>query len=124
MPSLDPATARGLDVSSDPNANATVSVDALIRTTLERTGRDGRIVAVLVAEVLIREAIRGNVRALRELLDRTEGKVVESATVDREEESIQILKVVYENIGRANPGGEESADRCSPDKLWASSRAG
>jgi hypothetical protein len=101
-----------------------VPVNARIRAALERKGPGGRTVAVLVVEALIREAIGGNLLAIRELFDRAEGKVGESATVDREEESLQILDVVYENAWRADAGAAESAERSSPDKLWASSRAG
>jgi hypothetical protein len=36
---------------------------------------DGRTIAQLIAEWLVKAAIRGDIRALRELLDRVEGKV-------------------------------------------------
>ena len=48
---------------------------ARLRQAMDHRLPDGRTIAQLIAEWLVKAAIRGDIRALRELLDRVEGKV-------------------------------------------------
>jgi len=68
-------------VSGNPNGRPRDTVTPLLREALARAGDDGKTAAEHVAEVLLREALGGNLKALGMVLDRTEGRPAVSVAV-------------------------------------------
>lgn len=99
------------------------SITSRLRDILEREEingkplRDGKQVADLVAEALIKGARRGDIRHLQELLNRVEGKVPDKHMVTGADGGVLKIKVVYSDAGNsphaaeAAPGPDPSTQR-------------
>jgi Family of unknown function (DUF5681) len=104
MPFPNPGTQFQAGNNANPNGRPRGrSIEARLRELLERTEINGKPlpggkqVADLVAEALLKGALKGEIRHLQELLNRIEGKVPDRHTVagpDGGPVRIQIIEVV------------------------------
>ena len=83
------------------------SIVAVLRQRLEQAEPDGRTLADVLADALVAEARTGNLKAIREVLDRTEGRPRQSvAFEDSQAESSAVARFVA-NLrvirGKADP---------------------
>jgi Family of unknown function (DUF5681) len=81
MPFPNPATQFRPGVSDNPNGRPRDALTPLLREALGRVGDDGRTLAEQLAEVLIREALGGSFKAMKTILERTEGRPAVSVAV-------------------------------------------
>jgi hypothetical protein len=84
--------------------------------------RDGKQVADLVAEALVRGAIKGNPRILSMLLDRVEGKVLERLLVSSQGTGGPDISVVLAMVREAVEGEEADVQARVLARLAASAR--
>ena len=82
MPFPNPATQFRPGVSGNPAGRPRDTLTPLLRQELCRVGDDGRTIAERLAQVLIREALGGNFKAMKTILDRTEGRPPVSVAVE------------------------------------------
>ncbi len=82
------------------------AITAALRDQLQSKmpGRDERTVAEAIAFVLVKRALRGDVRAIREIMDRTEGKPLLAVKMEGVVtlDATQRQKRIMELLARAN----------------------
>jgi len=54
-----------------------LSITSLVKEKLEQEGPEGKTNAELIADAIIELAVSGDLSAIKELLDRTDGKVID-----------------------------------------------
>ncbi len=69
-----------------------------VRARLDRSLPDGRTIADLVAEVIVREALKGNWRALKEIFDREDGAIPRQAKDPNQLSIAELLELAGDDI--------------------------
>ena len=82
-------------IACRPHASKTPITDAMIEIVNRRVPNDprGRVVAELLAEAIFREALKGNVKAAKEIADRIEGRVAERTSTDQPNPDVRITAI-------------------------------
>jgi hypothetical protein len=99
MADLDPSIATRFQPGQSGNPAGRPkgqSLTARLRRYLDAPGKDGRPRADRLAETLAELALSGDIRAIRMVLDRLDGKALDRIKVD--EPSEMTIRVVYEDL--------------------------
>jgi hypothetical protein len=101
-----PKTCYGFDMPFQPGNKhgrgrkpAGHSLTEAIRLALREKSVDGRRADRVIADVLVAKAMEGNLVAIREILDRVEGKPVSLAPENRPESNPIVIHFAKDSIG-------------------------
>ena len=76
-----------------------MSITRLVKEKLEQEGSEGKTYAELIAEAIIELAMSGDLSAIKELLDRTEGKVTEKHDISSGNEGLSKILLKLRGYG-------------------------
>ena len=76
----------------------------MLKIAIKEANEEGTTKLREVADALVKEAIAGNVQAIKEVADRLDGKVAQAIVGDDEHDPISMVAEIRRTIVRPNPG--------------------
>lgn len=96
-PNKPTATARRKKIYNMTEIKKLLSITGELKLKLQELDYDtGKVIATALAEVLIDKALAGDLEALKEILNRTDGKVVERHEIDNKNPVTLVFKPAFE----------------------------